>query len=150
MLWHFLTSQNDHLNTKVKIMVSLSAETKERISEKKKKKERKTRKWLKTPVQRRIFCQTKCLYFKNNENTSHLCLILLILTPAAARLGHEYNIWGNLKLWCIFFFYTVHIKVLTHGRIVTFIEISATCFLFSLGSQSRAIEGQQIPVLPAN
>lgn len=98
-----------------------------------------------------FFCRTKCCYIciLNNENTSHLWLFLLILTPAAARLGHQCNIWGNVQLWCIYF-YTVRIKVLTHSRIVTLTEISATCFLFSLESQSRAVEGQQIPVLPAN
>jgi len=31
MLCHFLVSQNDHLNTKVKIMGSLSTEAKERF-----------------------------------------------------------------------------------------------------------------------
>lgn len=74
MLCHFLISQNDRLNTKVKIRSSFSTEAKERFLEKKKIEEV----IVNTNAEKNVLTNVMPIhfYFKDNENLPHLTSML--------------------------------------------------------------------------
>lgn len=150
MLCHFLISQNDNLNTKVIIMSRLSTEVKERLLEKK----MKLRKRLQTLMQGRMFWQTMLVhfYFKDNENLPHLTSMF---DPSCVKFNSCQN---RTRMQCM-----GKSAVMMNFHFIQFTERCqpvvrsyfhwdfTTCCLFNIGSQSsRAREGHQIPVLPAN
>lgn len=155
MLCHFLISQNDHLNTKVKIMSSLSAEAKERFLEKKKKRRGKIEEVIaNTNAGKNVLTNWMLVhfYFKDNENLLYLNSVLdpshINFNSYQTQTWIQYTGKSAVRMLLAFFF-TVHIKLPASSWSLS--PRFQQRFLFNSGSQSsRAIEGQHNPVLPAN